>query len=73
MNLNKKGPKNETEGFLLSITKQCETLIKKSHRKAEETLEIKMIKTRETFHFNLPIRIKGDWMIGLTDPEVYNF
>ena len=30
-----------------------------------------MIKPRETFHFNPPIQIKGDWMIRLTDPEVY--
>ena len=31
-------PKNKTEGFLLSITKNCETLNKQTHRKAEETL-----------------------------------
>ena len=64
-------PKNETENLLLSITKNCETLIKQTHRKAEETLEFKMNKSRETFHFKPPIQIKGDWMIGLTDLEVY--
>ena len=31
-----------------------------------------MIRPRETFHFNPPIHIKGDWMLGLTDLEVYN-
>ena len=31
-----------------------------------------MTKPRETFHFKPPIQIKGDWMIGLTDLEVYN-
>ena len=31
-----------------------------------------MIKPRETFHFKPPIQINGDWMIGLTDLEVYN-
>ena len=31
-----------------------------------------MIRPRETFHFNPPIDIKGDWMLGLTDLEVYN-
>ena len=31
-----------------------------------------MIKPRKTFHFTPPIQIKGDWMIGLTDLEVYN-
>ena len=65
-------PKNETEDLLLSITKNCETLIEQTHRKAEETLEFKMIKPRETFHFKPPIQVKGDWMIGLVDLEVYN-
>ena len=72
MNLNMIRPKNQTEDLLLSITKNCETLIDQTHRKAEETLEFKMIKPRETFHFKPPIQVKGDWMIGLTDLEVYN-
>ena len=65
-------PKNETEDLLLSITKNCETLIEQTHRKAEKTLEFKMIKPREIFHFKPPIQIQGDWMIGLTNLEVYN-
>ena len=65
-------PKNETENLLLCITKNCETLIEQTHRKAEETLEFKMNKPRETFHFKPPIQVKGDWMIGLVDLEVYN-
>ena len=60
MNLNMVRPKTETENLLLSITKNCETLIKKTHRKAEETLEFKMNNSRETFHFNSPIQITGD-------------
>ena len=72
MNLNMIRPKNETEDLLLSITKSSETLIEQTHRKPEETLEFKMIKPRETFHFEPPIPVKGDWMIGLTDLEVYN-
>ena len=72
MNLNMIRLKTQTEEILLSITKNCETLIEQTHRKAEETLEFKMIKPRETFHFSQPIRIQGDWMIGLTDLEVYN-
>ena len=31
-----------------------------------------MIKPKETFHFKPSIQIQGDWMIGLTDLEVYN-
>ena len=72
MNLNMIRPKNETEDLLISITKNCKTLIQRTHRKPEEPLEFKMIKPRETFHFKPPIQVEGDWMIGLTDLEVYN-
>ena len=72
MNLNMIRPKNETEDLLLSITKNCETLIEQTNRKAEETLEFKMNKSRKTFHFSQPIQIQGNWMIGLADLEVYN-
>ena len=72
MNLNLIRPKTQTEDLLLSITKNCETLIEQTHRKAEETLEFKMIKSKETFHFKPPNQVKGDRMIGLTDLEVYN-
>ena len=65
-------PKNETEDLLLSITKICETLIEQTHRKTEETLEFKMIKPREIFHFKSPFQVIDDWMIGLVDLEVYN-
>ena len=65
-------PKSQTEVLLLSITKNCETLIKQTHRKAEETLEFKMIKPRQTFHFNPPIQTKEDWVLGLVDLEVYS-
>ena len=72
MNLNMITPKNEIEDSLLLITKNCATLIEQTHRKAEETLEFNMVKSRETFHFKPPIQINGNWMIGLTDLEVYN-
>ena len=72
MNLNMFRPKNETEDLLLSITKNCETLIEQTHRKAEETLEFKMDKSRETFHFKPSIQVKENWMLGLVNLEVYN-
>ena len=56
--------------MLLSITKNCETLIEQTHKKTEETLEFKMIKPRKTIQFNLPIQSKGDWMTGLLNLEV---
>ena len=65
-------PKNETEGLLLSITKNCQTLIERTHTKAEKTLEFKMNKSKESCHFKPPIPIEGSWMISLTDLKVYN-
>ena len=65
-------PKSETEDLLLSITKNCETLIEQTHRRSKETLEFKMDKTREIFHLKPQIQIQGDWMLGLVNLEVYN-
>ena len=31
-----------------------------------------MSKPKETFHFNTPVEVKEDWMIGLTVLEMYN-
>ena len=73
MNLNKIEPKNETEELLLSLTKNCETLIQHTHRKAEQTLEFKLTKSRETFHFQPPISIEEFLMLGLTSLELYIF
>ena len=72
MNLKMIRPKNQTEDLLLLITKNCETVIDQTHRTAEEALEFKMIKPKETFVFKPSIQVKGDWMIGLTDLEVCN-
>ena len=72
MNLTMISPKNETEDLVISIAENCETLIEQTHRIPEETLDFKMIKPREIFHFKPPISIDGSWMIGLTELEVYN-
>ena len=47
MNSNIIQPKNETENLLLSITKNCETLIHQIHKKAEKNLENKTINSRK--------------------------
>ena len=72
MNLKTIRPKNGTEDLLLSITKNCEMLIEQTHRKPEETLEFKMTKRTETFHFKPSIQVKENWMLGLVNLEVYN-
>ena len=67
MNLYMIRPKNQLEDLLLSITKNCETFIDQTHREAEETLQFKMIKPRETFHFNPSIQINGDLDVGINE------
>ena len=65
-------PKDETKDLIISKTENCETLIKQTHRKAEETFEFKLIKPRKTIRLHPPITIEGSWKIGLTSLEVYN-
>ena len=72
MNLNMIRPKNETEDLLLSISKNCETLIEQTHRKAEKTLEVKMVKPKETFQFKPSVQVKENWMLRFVYLEVYN-
>ena len=35
-------------------------------------MEFKLNKRRKIFHFSTPIQFKGDWMLVLISPEVYN-
>ena len=51
MNLNMIRPKNETEDLVLSVTKNCETLIEQTHKKPEETLELKTYQIKRKFFF----------------------
>ena len=50
-------PKNQTEDLLLSITKNCGTLIEQTHRKPEETLEFKL-NQKKYFISNHQFRLK---------------
>ena len=67
-------PRNETEDLLLSITKNCEALIHKTHRKQQQILEFKLTKYRETFSFrpSVNLGLDSNWMVELTSLEVYN-
>ena len=62
--------KNEPENLVLSIPKNCRTLIKQTHRKGEETVEFKITKSKETLCFKQPISVKRSWMLGLISLEV---
>ena len=68
------GHKTETEDLKLSITKNCETLIARTHTKPHETLEPKLTKTREAFSCKPPVNLGLDynWMIELTGLELLN-
>ena len=51
--------RKETEDLLLLITQNCETLIKQTHKKAEETLEFTPSHPTQTFYFNPLISIES--------------
>ena len=73
MNLNSYKPKNITEDLLLLITKNAGTLIQQTHIKAQESLEYKLTKSRESFSFDTPLQLgNGEWLLRLTSLEVYN-
>ena len=42
-------PRNETQDFFHSITKNCGTIIDQAYRKAEELLEFVLTKSNENF------------------------
>ena len=73
MDLNAYKPKNINEDLLLLITKTTGTLIQQTQTKAQETLEFKFRKLRESFTFDIPLQLEnGEWMLGLTSLELYN-
>ena len=63
-------PKSPTRDVLLSINENCETLIKQTLRKVEETLDFKLTKSRKTFSFKPPIQLGRSCMIGSVKLEV---
>ena len=75
MNLDMVRPKNKTEDLSPAITKNCQTLINQTHRKAEEALEFQLTKSRETFSIKPSINpgLDSIRMVGLTSLEVYKF
>ena len=72
MNLNKIKPKKEIEDLLLSIIKNCETLVKQTYTKPQETLQLKPTKPSQTFSIKPSISLDFNWMIGLPSLEIYN-
>ena len=52
MNLKKVRSKSETEDSFVSITKNCETLIEQTHKKSQESLELKLTNQEKFFRSN---------------------
>ena len=59
---------------MLLLSKNCETLIKETHKKPQETLEFKLTQPRATFFFKAVFNLGyySNCMIGLLSLEVFN-
>ena len=60
--------------LLLLIKKHTDTLIQQTKTKPQETLEFKMNKQRQTFSFNLPIKLveEDKWLLAVSSFECTN-
>ena len=60
--------------LLLVIIKHTETLIQQTKTKPQETLVLKLIRSKQTFSFNPPINIveEGEWLLGVSSLECTN-
>ena len=62
----------EKEILLLEMAKTLNDIKENTHSKAQETLEFKMNTPQKDFQFDEPIILNNDWMMGVTNLEVYN-
>ena len=60
--------------LLLLIKKHTDTLIQQTKTRAQETLEFKMIRSKQMFSFNPRINLveEGEWLLGVTAFECTN-
>ena len=60
--------------LLLLNKKHTDTLIQQTRTKPQETLEFKMIRSKQTFSFNPPLKLieEGKCLLGLTSLECTN-
>ena len=60
--------------LLLLTKKHTDTLIEQTKTKPQETLEFKMIRSKQTYAFNPPINLveEGKWLLGVTSLECTN-
>ena len=60
--------------MLFLIKKHTDALIEQTRTRAQETLEFKMIRSKQTFSFNPPLNLfeEGKWWLGVTSLECTN-
>ena len=60
--------------LLLLIIKHTDTLIQQTKTKPEETLEFKMIRSKQTLSFSPPINLveEDEWLLGVSSLECTN-
>ena len=72
MDLNNLTTHNQKELLLLHILKSNLEIVENTHSKRQETLEFKMNTSQKDFQFDEPLILSGEWMMGVTNLEVYN-
>ena len=72
MDLNNLTTNDQKELLLLHILKSNLEIVENTHSKKQETLEFKMQNSQKDFQFDEPLILSGDWMMGVTNLEVYN-
>ena len=72
LKMNQQGSK--TEVLSISIIKICETRIQKTLTKPQETLDFKMIKSKDTFSFKptFNLGLDSNWRVALASLEVFD-
>ena len=72
MDLSNVTPNNQNETLLLEMVKKLNEIEQNTHTKPQETLEFKMTKPKQTFHFDKDLIIPEKWLMGLVNLQVYN-
>ena len=72
MDLNNLTTNDQKELLLLHILKSNLEIVENTHSKAQETLEFKMNTPTKDFQFDEPLLLSGNYMMGVTNLEVYN-
>ena len=58
-------PRNQNESLLLEMVKKLDEIEKNTHTQAQETLEFKMTKPKQTFYFDQDLFIPEKWLNGI--------